>query len=685
MSLKELQLRSSYETEEDRQHLLDNFYIPVLEQAVKYYRIAGFFSSTALAIAAKGIEGLIKNNGKMYLLISPVLSQADFDTIKEHGTIPDQADMFSDLELDSAIDENIQALAWLLDAGRLEIKIVIPTKNRDSIFHQKVGIIFDNENNVISFSGSINESAKAWLENIEEFKLFRSWEVGQLEYLQSDLDKFLKYWKNQKTALAHVYDIPEAIREKIVKIRPKNVNDLKIMRRYRQDAKVESNGLDLFPHQKQAVSQWINNRFALLMEMATGTGKTRTALGCLVEILKNKERMLVIIATPQNTLSRQWLIDFNNLRITVDSTAIIDGSNSRWRKELELLLLDLSDDKIRTAVIFTTHDTASSQKFINIIQANKFDTKILFICDEVHAIGSTEQRKAMLDIYEYRVGLSATPERMFDESGTSLIREYFGARSFEFTIADALATINPRTGSPFLNRFEYHPIFIELTPEELRNYNKISKQIAILKSKDDCNEDDLQKLYGKRANIGKNALNKYSAFEELIQELNPATITDTLCFVSDKQIVRVFEILTKYKIKRAKITENESASKIVNSAGETERQELITQFKKRIMQVLVGEKCLDEGIDITNARIAILMSSSTNPREYVQRVGRVIRPYPGKQVSLIYDFIVTSGSKESDSIIEKEARRAAHIAKNATNFDEVKKSFEMYGVSIDAD
>ena len=138
---------------------------------------------------------------------------------------------------------------------------------------------------------------------------------------------------------------------------------------------------------------------------------------------------------------------FDKLGITLDRCAIIDGSNSKWRKELEFLLLDLCDGQIKNAIIFTTHDTASSDKFIDIIQKNKYDTKILFVGDEVHATGSAKQRNALLPAYEYRIGLSATPERMFDEGGTSLIREYFGSKTFEFTIADALNTT--KTHYPF--------------------------------------------------------------------------------------------------------------------------------------------------------------------------------------------------------------------------------------------
>ena len=457
---------------------------------------------------------------------------------------------------------------------------------------------------------------------------------------------------------------------------------MNIMRRYKKDHEIKNNKLSLFPHQARAVEAWVENDYSLLMEMATGTGKTRTAIGCLLKKLEDNEVLLTIVATPQNTLSRQWKDDFVKLNIALDYNAIIDGSVSKWPKRLELLLLDLNEKRIKTAIVFTTHATASDPKFVDVILKNKFKTKILFIADEVHATGSAKQRDALLPEYDYRIGLSATPERMFDEGGTSLIRNYFGDKSFEFTIADALSTINPLTGRSFLNHFTYHPIFVELTPSENKLFNKYSQQIAILKAQDEYDPDDLQKLYDRRAAVSKNAEGKYEALNRLLGKLNPERIVDTILFVSDKQIKKSFDILSDRHIKRAKITEQESTSKIVNNSGDTERQEIISQFNHRQLQVLVGIKCLDEGIDIPNARIAILMSNSTNPREFIQRVGRVIRQAEGKQLSEIYDFIATSDSV--DGLLKKESQRAQLIAVNADNYKEVKEAFSQRGVNLDA-
>lgn len=682
MGLKELQLRKSYESDASQNHLLDDFYTPVLQRTKKYFRIAGFFSSTALSVAVKGIEELIHNNGTMFLLISPELSEEDWQTIRAHGSLQGNEKIFSGWNTDSFQDDHLKLLAWLLDNNRLKIKIVVGVKSRYSLFHQKVGIFMDENGDMVSFSGSVNETAQAWLNNVEEFKVFCSWNPVQKEYLESDYRKFLAYWKNEKPDVAKAFDIPETIREKLIQLKPRDVVDLDVMRQYREKSRTQAFQMNLFPHQQRAVQAWKENHFSLLMEMATGTGKTRTALACMVEKLKEETPFLTIVSTPQNTLSRQWLEDVKRLGIPLDRTEVIDGTNHDWQNDLSILLLDLSRRFWKNALILTTHSLASGEKFRKLLKQHLQKTKVLFICDEVHAAGANKMRGALLPEYQFRVGLSATPQRMFDEEGTSLIQDYFGGKSFTFTIADALRTINPATEKPFLNRFRYHPVFVYLSDKEGREYATISRQIAIELNKEEPDEEKLQRLYDRRADISKNAAAKLPAFSEMLGSISAQEIQDTLVFVSDKQLVPCMERLAQKGIMRAKITEDESASKL-DDQGLSERQRLIKQFTDHNLQVLLGMKCLDEGIDIPNARVAFLLANSTNPREYVQRVGRVIRQAPNKPVSEIYDFITVHNS--DPNLLKKEALRALQIAQNADNFAEVRARFAEKGVTLDAD
>ena len=467
-------------------------------------------------------------------------------------------------------------------------------------------------------------------------------------------------------------------------MKPRDINDLNIMARYRREKKREDNKLSLFPHQQEAVEAWLDNGKSLLFEMCTSAGKTRTAIGCMMRLVAYHERFVAIVSTPQSTLTKQWQSDMEKLNISLDAEVFADGSNSKKWSQIELMLMDVQDKKIRCGIIYTTHDTSSNPKFLKILQDNSHGIKYLFIGDEVHATGSTKRKLGLLDCYNYRIGLSATPERMFDEAGTSFLRNYFGNKSYEFTIEQGLHTIRPGTNKPFLNRYIYKPVFVELTDKETQKYNKLTQQIIVMRRNEDHDPDELQKLYERRANIGKNAENKKIALEEIIAELNPVKMQDTILFVSPQQIDYVMKRTGELGIKRAEVTEKESTSKKVNDAGDSERQDIINQFRARRLQMLVGIKCMDEGIDIKNARIAVLMSNSTNPREYIQRIGRVVRQDDNKPVSVIYDMIVYQNEDVGGSgLLEKESKRASYIAKNSENYDEVIDIFKTKGVDLD--
>ena len=356
MSYKDLNIKKSYETSGDKSLLLKEFYIPFLSETKEYRRIAGYFSSSSLIVASEGIEGLLRNNGKMKLLISPELTKQDYEIIKSSNILNDNLEMFENFDINEfPSNDNLEALSWMLKNDRLEIKVVVDKTSGSSIFHQKIGIGFDQDGNQLSFSGSINESANAWLNNIEEFKTFKSWEYEQLDYLMTDLKKFNSYWNNERKDIASVYDIPESIKNKIISVSPRDVNDLMVMKKYqKQTLERKNNNLSLFDHQAKAVEMWRNNNYRLLMEMATGTGKPRTAIGCFMQMKNKIEKLVVIVATPQNTLSRQWKNDIETeLKISFERSIIADGSNYKWKTDLEKVLLDVSSEIYSDAILYT--------------------------------------------------------------------------------------------------------------------------------------------------------------------------------------------------------------------------------------------------------------------------------------------------------------------------------------------
>ena len=688
MGLRDVCFQRCYETTSDNFDLVNNFYIPALKEAKLYCRVAGFFSSTSFSIAAEGIAALIENSGKMRLLVSPELSKNDADVISGNSIYENYTfDLFKDVGTKEWIEnDNIRALAWMLKEEKLEIKIVVDEKNRERLFHQKIGLMIDSTGDAISFSGSINETAKAWICNIEEFKVFKSWISGQDEYFSDDYNKFKKYWNYSSDNSVKVYDIPSAVKNEIIRYAPNDIQELKIIQAYKLKQKSENNCLKLFDHQKDAVKMWKENNYRLLNVMATGTGKTRTALGCIMEII-GKNKMLVVVSTPENSLTNQWKNDIDNLKLPFDRIIELKGGLN-WRQKLESSILDLQlePNNKATYIILTTHNICSKKEFCSLIEDIQKNIHIFYICDECHAIGAPMMKKALISRYDMALGLSATPDRMFDDHGTKLIYTFFGDKTYEFDIYQALHTINPITGSEYLNRFEYKPIFIELNDDELEKYRKFNSRITVCKSKLENNPDDnelleeLDKLYRNRAKIIKNCKNKIVSFEHLIVDLKENNQDrGIMAFVSDEQIGEAMSMAKRHGYNVGKITQEESTKTNKNNLISV-RDKVLENFKNGELNILFGIECLDQGIDVPTASIAILLCNSTNPREYIQRVGRVIRYSPGKKKSKIYDFVVYSN--QDTKVLVRELKRVNEIAKNADNYEEVIDQFKLMGVEI---
>lgn len=685
MSFRDVDIAYSYETGKDDP--VNEFYVPLLSEAKNYDRIAGFFTSASLAIAARGIAGLIRNKGTMRIIACPHLDEKDAGVIKDVVKYPDKyvsEQILKDIEHieDEFQHDHLRALGWMLGNGYLEIRLAILKKkdtgdmDYEHLFHQKIGIMTDLEGNKLSFSGSINETASGWLNNIEEFKVFRGWEIGQDSYLDADEKRFKEFWGSLRSNVI-IKELPEAVREKLIVIGKEFSAEHFEAKQYIQSRKRKTitEKLGLFSYQNEAFDKWKENKYKLLFEMATGTGKTRTAIACINHFLEKEQTGLVIISCPQNTLSLQWKSEIDRIGLKVDSVIIADGVH-KWRAELSKQLKLLSLGFSNHIIVYTTHATASSDNFTGTIKSQLAKTPVCFVGDEAHGLGAYKSKRALLDEYSYRIGLSATPARWFDDYGTNILTDYFGNDSYQFTIAQALTTINPLTGMPFLTDYEYHPVFVSLTDEELEKYQALSKQIskiATYSKSSDKYQGLLEKLLFNRANIEKNAVLKYDALLEILN-INP--IENTIIFASDTQIDEVMRMLQEKVIMAHRFTQEQGTVPEEKYSGLSERQYLINMFKAGTYKVLVAIKCLDEGIDIPSADTAIIMASSTNPREYIQRVGRVIRQSKNKERAYIFDFIIEPDFerlKDPDliefekHIFEKELIRVKDMSSNSIN------------------
>ena len=687
MSLKDLALKKSYDSDVD--NILRDFYNPALSVSIEYLRLTGFFSSTTLALAAKGISSLVRNGGTMKLVTGARFEKEDIDAVRDAYANPEailKSKILRDLDhLENRfLQDHVRALAWMIANRRLKIKVAIvysdkgypldsKTLERRGIFHQKVGILRDLDDNRISFSGSDNESASGWQGNIEEFKVFRNWDKTERIYFEADLAKFHKFWEGLGSRTKTI-EMPEAIEQKLVEIAPKDLQELQLDKWTEERA----TSIELRDYQRKAIECWFANEERGIFEMATGSGKTIAALGCLKKFLEDKRNVITVISSPFIHLSEQWIREFDKLNVRVDKI-VADSSHNRWKDKLVDSIMDVENGISERLVVLTTHNTFAANDFVDIVKESKKRSprvKFFLIIDEVHGIGAPERRKGLIEDYDYRLGLSATPKRWFDLPGTDKIVSYFKDVVFSFSLKDAIE-------AGYLTPYFYRPHFTYLTPEEVERYESETRKIsrAYYSSRDDEEKDEIYTLLCiKRQKIVRNASNKLVVFKELLDELKE--LKHCLIYCSPQQIRTVQDMLNKRNIVQHKFTEKEGTRPEPRFGGLSERDYLIQKFSEGIYQSLVSMRCLDEGVDVPPARIAIMLDNSGNPREYIQRRGRVLRKFPGKTSAIIHDIIVEPKLRPDTprelrdiekKIISKELQRYRDFASSSLNAEECLK------------
>lgn len=708
MVLRELSIKRAYDSSVD--DILNEFYIPVLANSRYYKRLTGFFSSNSFAIALRGISKFISNKGKMRIICGAKLSQSDINAIvkgiKDPQTVIEESSIRNISEItDEFVKDHINALAWMVANNILEIKIALPTNNIESlndigIFHQKIGILEDENGDKISFSGSINETAVGWTYNIEEFKVFRSWIEQEEQYFQMDNECFEKYWGG-KSNKVQVYDIPTAVKDKLVQIvKDMDVNDIlkglqrwESMRSSKSDKEIivctSNKNIKLRDYQVEAIKSWVRHGYKGIIEMATGTGKTYVALGCIKMLKKNVSNLIVVITTPFKHLIDQWE---ENLREWGYNGISASSEEPSWVKKIANAISDVNNHYKDMLIIITTHDTFSGDKFIRLISEATVPT--LLIADEVHGLGSPERRKGLLPCYKYRLGLSATPKRLFDDEGTDVLFDYFEGVIFRFTIRQAI-------DRGYLIPYYYYPHFVDLTEEEFEEYLEYTRKIAMLSEKiKRAEEKEIQLLQERldntrrrRKKIINNASKKLDElFDEILKEIQRSRCSDiNRCLIycsSKKQIKEVQNILNRNGIIQHKFTTEEDNK---------EREEILQNFKEGTYQALVAIKCLDEGVDIPSAETAIILASSTNSREFIQRRGRILRLYNDKKYAYIHDVVViptfTPNTYEDNifkierNMVKTELKRVMEFVESSINSKEALNNIQnilaYYGVDMD--
>ena len=723
MIFPNLSIKQEYRSPQD--NIIKDFYIPVLENAVSYRRSVGFFSSSALIEISKGICERAKKGGKIELVASPYLLAEDEIAIRKgyenRAKIIENA-LLRGLKTEPENffeKERLNLLANLVESGVLNIKIAF-TENGSSVgmYHEKLGLVEDSGGNKIAFSGSMNESENAFTKNYETVDVFCSWKSTdeKARVVQKEI-AFAAIWGNfdEKLKVLHFPSIDKAILEKYKRgtadfeldkkefSKDRNImykishGDKTVIPDVVKEAEMDNEKSvladNLFfdfngkksprPHQKKAIENFESNNFQTLLAMATGTGKTLTSLFCANELSREIKLNSVLIIVPLKDLVDQWQKDIEEC---FSGEIIPIRSGLDWKgklSDLRLLKVLKKDEKNKKLVIITTYDSFCGNDD-KILESLDLDSTLI-IADEVHKFGAASYSKKLPEKIKYRIGLSATPKRPYDEKGTKAIFDYFcpSENFYEFSIKNAI-------DADMLCHYEYHPTVIPLTDFEMEDYENISEKISRLSvivnnsaKTDKEDEERLEQLLKERHRIIERAQNKKSEFLEIMQSEISKYKDRTIVFCPDGKDENGKDFLEVYKSELW--NEFVSKGKIVRMSEYVQgtKREIIESFTAGAIDILFAKQRLNEGIDIPAAKRAFFIASSTSEREFIQRRGRVLRKSPetNKTLAEIFDFIVVPPDRNSvyaQSIVENEIKRAMDFAATADNYAEIEKILRKY-------
>ena len=698
--LNDVQFKHSYSSGYDEPK---EFFTEALIESSTFDLGLGFFSSSGIRSLAYGFALFIANGGKMRVVINQFLSKEDKEAIEngqKHLVDNYESRILSDIAkltktLSKEDEHFFQCLSYLISINRIEFVATISTKG--GLGHDKYGIFTDEKNNKVAFIGSANFSHSALELNGETITVFTS----------SDDDKriceyqtlFNKSWENDTPHLIHIpiNEVKTYISDNFPKLSFEellgNSMDLRTDNTVNSYCKPLSkrilDKIELkeqeprfpFPEERpiqiDAYDAWISNGKNGVFAMATGSGKTVTALNCLRKQYKENGYYKAIIVVPTQALAIQWEKEAKafNFQHIVSTHTDKDWKNTLSRYTTRSLL-----DQSKSIIIITTYATFNRKDMQLFINRVKGIETFMYIADEAHNIGSTSSLKHLPHNILWRIGLSATPERIYDDIGSEKLYEFFNSRPLEYTYR---YTMKQAIEENILCHYDYYPIFVELTNSEMEEYEYISTQLRKFIDPDTGKyKPEAEKLLLKRKRIIHKAENKKVAISNLLEDLKHKRKLDyTFVFVpegyepdySERDSYDIdqedIHIIDEY----AQMFKNQGYSYHKYISGLDDAPGILKSFAEGDIQILLSMKCLDEGVDIPRAEHAIFCSSTGNPRQFVQRRGRVLRKSKGKDKAKIWDLIVTPPNVMNDSIgIERnmfisEVKRIVNFAALADN------------------
>ena len=721
----------------------EKFFNDCLENSKEFDLQLGYFSSATISVLADGFASFISNGGKMRLVINHIVSDEDKNAISKgiHGGVIDCFDLSNFEELKKTFDEYQQqffeCLAFLIYNKRIDIRIIKP-RNKKGIAHTKSGQFRDGDSTT-SFTGSANFTISGLFNNLEEIKIDRSDSIDmmvqkRIDSQREEFDSIMKMTKrnieylspdNLISAIQTNYgdkDIEELldVEKKLRKLKKERA----IRERQKRVDMVCEDFKEIEPrfpyssgpreYQKLAFENWKNKGQKGLFAMATGTGKTITSLNCLLEIYLRKGYYKAIILVPTITLVNQWEQECRKFRFS--NIIKVYSKNLTWRDEVERVRFN---EKYRTErepevsyIVISTYASYSREKVFNVL--NDFDKrKLLMIADECHNMASGSLVKRLKNIpYLRRIGLSATPDRQFDDSGNTKLRKFFGSEekyTYEYSMEEAIK-------NGVLCKYMYYPHLVRLTSDEMDAYVELSEKISKYFNYNTCTFDNpdemLKRLLLARKRIIHKAANKLPAFIDIIEKRHGenGNLKFSLIYVPEGNKPDYIGGTDDFD-KSEDIKDDEDADHLINiytqavaeidervtvrkfTSGQRDREEILDDFATGKLHVLTSMKCLDEGVDVPRSELAIFCSSTGNPRQFIQRRGRVLRTHPDKKIAELHDLVVvpevspnSSSYRMEQSLLRGELLRVNNFALLSENPSysetELREVMDHYGLNL---
>ena len=726
------------------EHKPIEFFNNALKNSYLFDLELGYFNSAAINVLSFAFATFIRNGGIMRMAINHIVTEKDKHAIQagEQGNVEPPLDITNIEELTKVLDEYgehfFRCLAYLIQEHRILIKIIRP-KGTNGLAHTKRGMFSDGDT-IVSFSGSANFTLGGFINNREEITLSFSTSPDPLiqKRIANRKDDFNKLMSGLDESVEYLStaDLESALSERYGKQEIEDLLDVeKKLKEYKKEHADNSaiifdeidgsfRGKPCFPYgnprnyQQQACIKWKNNKQKGLFAMATGTGKTLTSLNCLLRIYKVYGYYKAVILVPTITLVNQWEQECK--RFLFSQIVKISSKNRLWRQELDALkakeTFNLSGIEPSYIIISTYASFARENVFYDLMSfPSKAMKQTLLIADEAHNMGAGRILDRLDGIkYLRRIGLSATPERQFDEKGNRALLEFFGCRNdeytFEFSMQEAIE-------KGYLCRYEYYPHLVQLTDNEMNEYLRISQQLYKFFNHEDggfpasSSDDICMRLLLKRKRVIHKAANKEYIFRTIVKQRykEKGDLKYTLVYVPEgnhpddyeaDRFIEAESVLDDNEADRiidtyTEIVRNISPTTTVKkfTSGIKERNSVLEDFASGRLEVLTSMKCLDEGVDVPRSELAIFCASTGNPRQFIQRRGRILRNHPDKHKAVIHDLVVAPVVSSSDecfameqSLLRNELKRVRDFATMSENADfaytELEEVLSYYGLSL---